>query len=59
MKQQTKLPDGSEPSFEQLEEAFLNLHQEIDILKVYTQRLNQELADARYTIKKLKGSTDG
>jgi len=55
-KARTKLPNGKKPSYKQLEESFLDLWDKTQILIKDQERLNQELADARYTIGKLKGN---
>ncbi len=52
--QLTKLADGSKPTYEQLEESFLNLWDKVKILEKEIKRLNQQNADLKHTNGQLK-----
>jgi len=53
-KQKTKRPDGSKPSYKDLEASFLKVYQALEIANSEVKRLNQECASLRYDIDQLK-----
>jgi len=49
--QLTRLPDGSKPSYDDLEASFINVHKQLTVAKTEVKRLNRVVADMQYDLK--------